>query len=212
MVDEAIVKKIIGKHGPIIDIGENPGVLDELLRDLSAAKPADAATQPAPFGVSWMDSWVAHWTLAEKAKKASSGASEVNELLRALTDLKFEERLRDIRDFVQINRGELAEPPDGGPPEPGVPPSPGPSSLASGFGHGLGAVPDAGPPPPEPPDGGPPEPGVPPSPGPSPGPDSFDVFGENPWILYWFVSIKAPMLLDVIDLHLTRRLEEMVQK
>jgi hypothetical protein len=55
------------------------------------------------------------------------------------------------------------------------------------------------------PDGGPPEPGTPPA-GPSAQP--FEL-GENPWILYWFLSIKAPMLLDVIDLHLTRRLQEL---
>lgn len=218
MPDEAVVKSIIRKHGPVIDIGENPDILDELIRDLSATVPTEPATQPAPFGVSWMDSWVAHWTLAEKVRTPSSGASEVDVMLRALTDLKFEERLREIRHFIEIHRGELAEPPDGGPPEPGVPPSPGPSSLASGLGSGLAggfvSGPDAGPPPPEPPppDGGPPEPGVPPSPGPSPGPDSFGALGENPWILYWFVSIKAPMLLDMIDLHLTRRLEEMIPR
>ncbi len=70
--------------------------------------------------------------------------------------------------------------------------------------------PDAGPPPPEPPDGGTPEPGVPPPPEP-PGPSAIG-FAENPWILYWFVSLKAPMLLDVIDLHITRRLESLRQR
>lgn len=76
-------------------------------------------------------------------------------------------------------------PPDGGPPEPGVPPvgPVGPALL-------------------EPPDGGPPEPGVPPV-----GPQA-SLPGENPWILYWFVSLKAPLLLDVIDAQLERRLEE----
>ena len=78
------------------------------------------------------------------------------------------------------------EPPDGGPPEPGTPPV-GPSVL-------------------EPPDGGTPEPGVPPVP--AVGPDT-SFLGENPWILYWFLSLKAPMLLDVLDAHLTRRLDEL---
>jgi len=65
---------------------------------------------------------------------------------------------------------------------------------------------------PEPPDGGTPEPGVPPEPpaGPDPGgPESgrFRSFADNPWILYWFISLKTPVLLDVIDLHISRRLE-----
>ena len=76
------------------------------------------------------------------------------------------------------------EPPDGGPPEPGPPAPAGPAVF-------------------EPPDGGPPEPGTPPA-GPVTG-----IVDENPWILYWFVSLKAPLLLDVVDLHLTRRLEEL---
>ena len=29
--------------------------------------------------------------------------------------------------------------------------------------------------------------------------DSIAVLGQNPWILYWFVSVKAPMLLDLIE-------------
>lgn len=64
---------------------------------------------------------------------------------------------------------------------------------------------------PEPPDGGPPEPGVPDPPaGPHPGGPDASRFGtvvDNPWILYWFISLKTPMFLDVIDLHITRRLE-----
>jgi hypothetical protein len=55
----------------------------------------------------------------------------------------------------------------------------------------------------EPPDGGPPEPGTPPT-----GPEA-GFLADNPWILYWFISLRAPMLLDVIDAHLTRRLEEL---
>jgi hypothetical protein len=44
---------------------------------------------------------------------------------------------------------------------------------------------------------------------PGPGPEPFR---ENPWILYWFISIKAPMLLDVIDAHITRRLDALLQE
>jgi hypothetical protein len=55
----------------------------------------------------------------------------------------------------------------------------------------------------DPPDGGPPEPGVPPV-----GPEA-GLVGDNPWILYWFVSLKLPMLLDMLDAHLDRRLSEL---
>lgn len=62
--------------------------------------------------------------------------------------------------------------------------------------------------PPAPPDGGPPEPGTPPPAGPHTI-EEAEFLGDNPWILYWFVSLKAPMLLDVIDAHLMRRLGEL---
>jgi hypothetical protein len=66
--------------------------------------------------------------------------------------------------------------------------------------------PEGSPESPDVPDGGPPEPGVPnpPDPGPASG-----VLRDNPWILYWFVSINAPLILDMIDAHLTRRLNEL---
>jgi hypothetical protein len=28
-------------------------------------------------------------------------------------------------------------------------------------------------------------------------------------VLYWFVSLKAPILLDIIDAHMTRRLRDL---
>jgi hypothetical protein len=102
----------------------------------------------------------------------------------------------ELQEWGPAPAGPTAEPPDGGPPEPS-PPTPAGPAIFTG--------PDAGPP--EPPDGGPPEPGVPPP----AGPDGAGIGGlaENPWILYWFISVKAPMLLDVIDLHFSRRLESL---
>lgn len=94
--------------------------------------------------------------------------------------------------------GSLIGAPDGGPPEPGTP-GRGPASI---FGNPIFLEP-------EPPDGGPPEPGVPDPPAPSPpGPDSR-MLNENPWVLYWFVSLKAPELLSVIDAHFSRRLRDL---
>ena len=140
-------------------------------------------------------------------------------MLRELMDTRFSERAAAIREWID----RLAAPPDGGTPEPGVPPV-GPVAFEPPDGGTpepgvppVGPVafepPDGGPPEPgvppvgpsvlEPPDGGPPEPGVPPV-GPVAG---FE--GENPWILYWFVSLKLPLLVDVLDAHLERRLAEL---
>jgi hypothetical protein len=164
-------------------------------------KPAGEA--PAPFGVSWMDSWVAHWVYTEHAQAAGRRGEALGQVMRDLVDLKFDQRLDQIRAFIRDYR---AEPPDGGPPEPGVPPPAGPAVVFAPPDGGTPepGVPPAGPSPtPVPPDGGPPEPGVPPT-----GPEAA-LFGENPWILYWFVSLKAPQLLDVIDAHLSRRMSEL---
>jgi hypothetical protein len=195
-----------------------------------------------------MDSWVAHWTHHNGIKTAEQRTPELATVLRAMADLKFNERLGEITRFVR-DRTRLATPPDAGPPEPGTPPAgparigavppdagppepgappAGPASILGRLGSLFGA-PDGGPPEPgtppagpgsifgggifaapEPPDGGPPEPGVPdpPTPGPSPGPDSR-ALNENPWVLYWFVSLRAPELLSVIDAHFTRRLRDL---
>lgn len=184
-----LVKRIISKFGPRIDIGEQPEILDDLLKEVAAPPSAEPdAGRSEPFGVSWMDSWIAHWIFAERARTMEMRGDEVAKMLRALADLKFEERLHEIRDLIEQRR----RPNGGGAPEPGTPGQ-------------VFAPPDAG---------TPSEPGVPlpPDPEPPTGPDGFHIFRENPWILYWFVSIKAPMLLDVVDLHLTRRLEEMMRR
>jgi hypothetical protein len=159
-----------------------------------------------PFGLSWMDSWVAHWIYAENLTRVQRQDRELATVLQSLVDMRFQVRLDEIRRFIR-DGGIRMEPPDGGPPEPGTPPA-GPARFeAPDGGPPEPGTPPAGPARLEPPDGGPPEPGPPPD-GPSPGPD-IGAFGENPWILYWFLSIKTPMLLDVIDLHITRRLEEL---
>lgn len=189
-------QKIAERFGPVIDQRRAPDVFERLVDDISellqqGSASGDAPSQP-PFGVSWMDSWVAHWIYAENLRSLESRNAELATVLRGLADLKFNQRLNEIKRFLQDGR---LEPPDGGTPEPGTPPA-GPTRFID-----------------TPPDGGTPEPGVPPGPEPpgpqpSPGPDVIPG-RDNPWILYWFVSIRTPMLLDVIDAHLTRRLNEL---
>ncbi len=226
---KTLTKRIIDKFGRVVDLKKQPEVLEEIIHEVTDRlraehEPAKASTPP--FGISWMDSWVAHWVHAENLRKLEQRDREVAAVLRGLVDLRFRERLDEIRDHLR------AGPPDGGPPEPGPPPPAGPAIFSPPdggpaepgvppAGPSIFSPPDGGPPEPgvppagpaifSPPDAGPPEPGVPPEPpaGPS-GPQAFDGgFAENPWILYWFVSIQAPQLLQVIDLHLTRRLESL---
>ena len=198
-------ESLIEKFGKAIPL-DDPCAVDELLGCIAAAQPSAVPSRDmaTPFAVSWMDSWVAHWVIEQDVSRATERSAELGTALRALVDLKFDARMREIWDFVKRVRGR-SEPPDGGSPEPGVPPDPTPAGPAPA----IFAAPQPSPPdPPEPPDGGPPEPGVPPAPPTPPGPSGPDaVLRENPWILYWFVSIKAPMLLDVIDAHFTRRLD-----
>ena len=281
---QKLTTQLMERCGGIVDIKENPEVLDDIVNEVRAHLESEKGTAPTvstrePFGVSWMDSWVAHHVFAERVADLQAKNREVASLLQGMVDVQFKARLAEIRDVIG---GRVAAPPDGGTPEPGVPPvGParvgGPPSIASEPGSppvgpaGAGGKlprrpsepgtpsPDAGDPPvgpagrigtasepgsppvgpsgpvriayepgsppvgpagpvlrnveggdePEPPDGGPPEPGVPePPPGPEPpaGPDT-NIFADNPWILYWFVSLKTPMLLEVIDLHISRRLE-----
>jgi len=206
-------KRLMERYGGVIDLNKDPRILEDLWAEMSAP-----AAKAAPFGITWMDSWVAHHVYEDNLKSATARSPELASVLRGLADLKFNERLKEIQQFLGA-RGRLAEPPDGGTPEPGVPPA-GPAAHRFAV-----AVPPPPPPPPdggtpepgvplpagpashrfaaaEPPDGGTPEPGVPPPAGPEAG-----FLRENPWILYWFISIKAPMLLDVIDAHITRRLD-----
>src|SRR5581483_1869034 len=202
---DLVRKQLAAKYAHKID----HALLDDLLRDaveaLAGARDPQTSARP-PFSVPWMDAWVAQWTYHAELKSAEQRTPELALLLRSLADLKFNERLDELRRFVR-DHGPVAEPPDGGPPEPGTPPA-GPTSI-------FDVPPDAGPPEPgappagptsvfdEPPDGGPPEPGVPPT-----GPDTGSLH-DNPWVLYWFVSLKAPMLLAVIDAHFTRRLRDL---
>jgi hypothetical protein len=174
-------------------------IIDEVA-DAGSDTP-DAGPRPAsPFDVSWMDSYVAYWALGQSGPPPRDRFEDVAQILRDATDAKFEERKAEILRWI---RGGTVLEPDGGPPEPGTPPV-GPSALeAPDGGPPEPGVPPVGPTVLEPPDGGPPEPGVPPV-----GPDA-GFLSENPWILYWFVSLKAPALLDVIDAHLTRRLGEL---
>jgi hypothetical protein len=205
-----LMKRLMDRFGGVIDLQESPDVLEEIVAEVASrlrsaggtAAPSPTPQSAPPFGVPWMDSWVAQWVYADNIGRIAQRDRQLATVLQDLSELKFRERLDEIRRFVQ-DRAIHAQPPDGGPPEPGVPPPAGPSAFVP---------PDGGPPEPggpspagpsafEPPDGGPPEPGVPPV-----GPASSSGLADNPWILYWFVSLKAPLLLDVIDLHITRRL------
>src|ERR1051326_9044028 len=169
VVETDRLSRIMEKYGRTIDPRKEPQLFAELIKDVvDMIHPSAgmAARQAAPFGVSWMDSWVAHWVYAENLRTTEAINHEFAGLLRSLVDLKVRDRLNEIRKFIQSHRFD--EPPDGGPPEPGTPPPAGPARF-------------------EPPDGGPPEPGVPPDP--PAGPESGFI-QENPWILYWFLSIK----------------------
>lgn len=202
-----IFRLITGKHGNVLDLNKNPEILMDIITELRIHEPdAFAGGQPVrpadpavPFGIPWMDSWAANWLLHQPVASPGGQPSPEEDfkvLIRQLTDLKFRQRLQEIR---RVILGLASEPPDGGPPEPGTPPA-GPSSIFTDD--------------PEPPDGGTPEPGVPnppPDPGPDPGPDS-GILRENPWILYWFVSINAPLILEMIDVHFSRRLDALKQQ
>ena len=255
---------LMERYGGIVDIKERPEVLDEIVNEvrahLEAEKGSGQSTSSAPFGVPWMDSWVAHHVFAERVSDLRSKDRQVASLLQSMVDVQFNARLGEIRNLIQAHPpsiGTASEP--GSPPvgpagakgtiftasEPGSPPvgpagakgsiitasEPGSPPVGPAGGRGNvstdidggvppptpdGGVPEPGVPPAgprgsvfdEPPDGGPPEPGVPDPPaGPGPGGPDAGRFAENPWILYWFVSLKTPTLLDVIDLHITRRLE-----
>jgi hypothetical protein len=238
---QKLTTHLMERCGGIVDIKESPEVLDEIVNEVRAhletEKGFAQSKSSAPFGVPWMDSWVAHHVFAERVSNLQQKNRAVASLLQDMAEVQFNARLAEIRDLIH----RVAEPPDGGTPEPGVPPV-GPSrahtptiSLASEPGsppvgpsgpNRISLASEPGSPPvgpaggrsgaifsdePEPPDGGPPEPGVPDPPaGPDPGGPDITRFGsivDNPWILYWFISVKTPMLLDVIDLHITRRLE-----
>lgn len=256
-IPKQVRDRVMARFGRVVDLQAHPEILDELADEVAAiGQRQTGAISPqtaAPFGVSWMDSWVAHWVYNENMRAAEERGEELATVLRGLTEVKFNERIAELQRFIREHPAIRPAPPDGGTPEPGVPPPPPPAGPAifvqpdggppePGVPPGPpdGGPPDGGPPEPgvppgpeppagpsafpfppggrpgvfEPPDAGPPEPGVPPEPSPPPEPTppagpQAGFLDENPWILYWFVSVKAPMLLEVIDLHLTRRLQEL---
>jgi hypothetical protein len=201
-------REIVEKHTSSAKGAVDPAVIEQVIDDVVAASTdAPSGKVPTPFAAPWLDSFLAHWALGENVDLTPASpelSREAVTAVRELVDIKFRERLDELQSAI---RGGRLSAPDGGPPEPGTPPV-GPAGFRA-------EPPDGGPPEPgvppvgprsgflEPPDGGPPEPGVPPV-----GPDA-GFLADNPWILYWFISLRAPMLLDVIDAHLTRRLEEL---
>jgi hypothetical protein len=199
-LSQRLMKHIMERYGGVIDLAEHPEVLDEILEEVMAYNEPDktlaqsvSATTKPPFDISWMDSWVAHQVFSERIAEADLKNRELASVLRGMADLKFDARLQEIRQLINGLRSEpgTPDPPDAGP----APPA-GPRSAIFA----------------EPPDGGTPEPGAPLPPPPA-GPLSSGLggFAENPWILYWFISLKTPMLLDVIDLHISRRIEALRQ-
>lgn len=197
--------RIVQRFGRTIDLQVNPQVLQQIVDEIEATGGSGSGSgqdATAPFNVSWMDSWVAHWIYHDKQRTLGTQQREAAAVLKSLVDLKFNERIGEIQRFIR-DFPHAVEPPDGGPPEPGTPPV-GPAAFTPpDGGPPEPGTPPAGPQGMEPPDGGPPEPGVPPT-----GPDA-GFMRENPWILYWFISIKASLLLDVVDAHMTRRLNEL---
>jgi hypothetical protein len=212
-------RRIVGKYASSAAV--DPAVLEQIIDDVVAAtEAAPAGKVPSPFAAPWLDSFLAHWALGENVDVTPASASlseDAVAAVRNLVDVKFRERLAELQRFIRDL--QAGEPPDGGPPEPGTPPAGPEAGFVAAF--VADEPPDGGPPEPgtppagpeagfvaafvadEPPDGGPPEPGTPPV-----GPEA-GFLADNPWILYWFISLRAPMLLDVIDAHLTRRLEEL---
>ena len=185
-------KKITKKYGSVLDLKKKPKLLDDIFAEVTAtlrsAAPVTKNVPPAsPFGVDWMDSWVANWIVADKIAAAKTQDKEFAAVLQALVDAKFDQRIVEMRDFIKNN--PRFEPPDAGPPEPGVPPV-GPAIS-------------------EPPEGGPPEPGVPDPPNPGPTGPGGSGLSANPWILLWFVSLRAPFIVDMIDAQMTRKLNEL---
>lgn len=137
-IPKHIYQRIIQKHGPTLDLISNPTVLQDILHDLRSIEQDDFADYrkktASPFNVPWMDSWAANWLLHQQSSQGQP-EKEFNAVLRQLVDIKFRQRLHELKEFA----GRYAEPPDAGPPEPGTPPA-GPQAFF------------AAPPPPDPED------------------------------------------------------------
>jgi hypothetical protein len=189
-----ILQKLSSKHGSELDLAKNPKILADIISELRISDIDEHLGRPAPssnpFGVAWLDSWAANWFLHHQTRATNSAQEkEFKEMIDQLTDLRFRERIQELRQFVKEYGNVIKQFPGEGASEPGNPPV-GPAGI---FDEG-----------PEPPDGGTPEPGTPLPP--PPGPDG--ILQENPWILYWFLSINATLILDMIDAQFTRRLND----
>src|SRR5687768_4958034 len=122
---QKLTTHLMERCGGIVDIKESPEVLDEIVNEVKAHLEAEkgftaSMSSHAPFGVPWMDSWVAHHVFAERVSDLQSKNREVASLLQGMVDVQFNARVAEIRDTIR--RGVAASPPDGGTPEPGVPP------------------------------------------------------------------------------------------
>jgi hypothetical protein len=179
-------RRIIDKYASGTTATVDPAVLGQIIDDVVAAVgEASAAKVPSPFAAPWLDSFLAHWALGENIDVTPPSAvlsEDAVVALGELVDVKFGERLAEIQRFIRDRRLQESEP---GTPE-------GPRAFLEsepGTPEGPRAFLES-------------EPGTPEGP-------RAGFLADNPWVLYWFISLRAPMLLDVIDVHLTRRLEEL---
>ena len=120
-----------------------------------------------------------HTGFSQQVKPRGDRLEELGPLIRDLMDTRFEEHVDGIREWIA--NGD--EPPTGGPAAPEASPI-GRSQM-------------------DPPHGDAPEPKTPPI------ASAAGLQSDNPWILYWFVCLKAPALVDLLDAHLERRLFEL---
>src|SRR5439155_8198677 len=105
-IPQALYNTITAKYGSVIDLKRNPEILQKIFEEIAtvappgASEPHGAGGSP-PFGISWMDSWVAHWTVNDKILTAKARDEEFAAVLKGLIDLKFNERLAELKRFIR---------------------------------------------------------------------------------------------------------------
>ena len=102
----ALRERIAKQYGSVIDLKRDPDLFDRIVAEIAASLGESrvekaAGETPAPFGVSWMDSWVAHWVYTGHAQAAGRRGEALGQVMRDLVDLKFDQRLDQIRAFIR---------------------------------------------------------------------------------------------------------------
>lgn len=243
-IPKDIYNRITQKHGTVLDLKSNPAILDDILRDLRSIEQDDFSGNQkkaaSPFNVPWLDSWAANW-LQHQQSQSGQSQKEVDAVLGQMIDVKFRERLSELKRFIggitspTPPPDDLKAPPPPDPEDPDAsfyssPPPPDPGFFATSpqppDPNDLRAPPPpdpedpdasvyASPPPPDPNDFRAPPPPDPEDPDasvyaspPTTGTDAA-ALRDNPWVLYWFISINAPLILNMIDAHISRRLNDL---